>query len=177
MYKQLNISMDTIFLFKCTLIGQENIFLLIKLEITIVETSIGTTMNWRNWVLHLGLHHLNPPSFDSKLTSKGKLGKNTKCSKGTKGCRLKYMQIVEKMDYSLLVLQFIPFQCIQGIPYIVLQNGNGGLNLSVLKAFGRPRVKLFRLLWGKIQKYLDLCTHPDVRRFEVKSCMYTRVWD
>ena len=29
---------------------------------------------------------------------------------------------------------------------------------------------------GKLQKYLDLWTHPDVRGFEVKSGVYTRVW-
>ena len=28
----------------------------------------------------------------------------------------------------------------------------------------------------KLQKYLDLCTHPDVRKFEVKIRVYTRVW-
>ena len=30
---------------------------------------------------------------------------------------------------------------------------------------------------GKLQKYLDLCTHPDVRRFEVKIRVYTQVRD
>ena len=84
------------------IIGQENIFLLIKSEITIVTTSVGASMNHRNQVLH----HLNPPSLDRKLTSKGKLGKNKKCSKGTKGCRLKYIQIVETIDYSLPTLQY-----------------------------------------------------------------------
>ena len=72
------------------MIGHEKIFLLIKSDITIVTTSINTSTNQRNRVLHLGLHHLNPPSLNSKLTRKGKLGKNTKCSKGTKGCRLEY---------------------------------------------------------------------------------------
>ena len=47
-----------------------------------MTTSVGTSANRRNYVLHLGLHHYNPPSLDSKLTRKGKLGKNTKCSKG-----------------------------------------------------------------------------------------------
>ena len=67
MYKQLKTSMDTIFIFKCTLIGHEKIFLLIKLEITRVTTSIGMSMYRRNQVLHLGVHHLNPPSLDSKI--------------------------------------------------------------------------------------------------------------
>ena len=60
------------------IIGQQNIFLLIKLDITQVTTSVGMSTNQRNRVLH----HLNPPSLDSKLIRKGKLGKNTKCSKG-----------------------------------------------------------------------------------------------
>ena len=51
-----------------------------------MTTFVSTSVNRRNRVLHLGLHlglhHLNPPSLDSKLTNKGKLGKNTKCSKG-----------------------------------------------------------------------------------------------
>ena len=104
-------------------------------------TSVGMSANRRNGIPHLGLHHLNPPSLDRKLTSQGKLGKNTKCSKGTKGCRLKYMQTVETMDYSLFSLQ-----CIQGVPYIALQEDNGGSNPSVLNAFGRPRVKWFGLI-------------------------------
>ena len=47
-------------------------------------TSVGTSVNQRNGIPHLGLHHLNPPSLDSKL------GLNTKVLQGTKGCRLKH---------------------------------------------------------------------------------------
>ena len=92
------------------LIGQENIFLLNKSEITQVTTSIGTSANQRNRVLH----HLNPPSLDRRRTSKGNLGKNTKCSKGTKGCRLKYMQATATMDYSFLALQLLLFNVSKG---------------------------------------------------------------
>ena len=45
---------------------------------------------------------------------KGKLGKNTKCSKGTKGCRLKYMQAMETMVYSFVALQFLLFHVSKG---------------------------------------------------------------
>ena len=96
------------------IIGQEKIFLLIKSEITMVITSVNTSTNHRNRVLHLGLHHLNPPSLDSKLTSKEKLWKNTKCSKGTKGCRLKYMQARAIMEYSFVALQFLLFNVSKG---------------------------------------------------------------
>ena len=33
-------------------------------------TSVGTSANRRNGIPHLGLHQLNPPSLDNKLTSK-----------------------------------------------------------------------------------------------------------
>ena len=79
-----------------------------------MTTSVGMSMNQRNQVLHLGLHHVNPPSLYNKLTSKGNLGKNTKFSKGTKGCRLKYMQTMATMDYSLLALQFLLFNVSKG---------------------------------------------------------------
>ena len=105
--------MDKIFI-QTYIIGQEKIFLLIKSEITIVTTSVGTSTNQRNRFLDLGLHHLNPPSLSGKLTSKGNLGKNAKCSKGTKGWRLKYMLTMETMDYSLLSLQFLPFNVSNG---------------------------------------------------------------
>ena len=80
------------------------------------------------------------------------------------------------MDYILVDIQFLLLQCIQWVPYIALQRGNGGSNPSDLKAYGMPRLKIFRLIQGKIQNCLDLCTHPDVSRFEVKSHVYTRVW-
>ena len=154
------------------IIGQGYIFLLNKSEITWVTTFVGTSANRRNRVLH----HLHPPSLDSNLTSKGKLGKNTNCSKGTKGCRLKYKQTEPTIDYSFFSLQFPLLQCIKGVPYIALQMGNGGSNPSDLEAYGRPRVRIFGILWGKLQKDFELCTHPDVRGFEVKSHVYMRVW-
>ena len=76
------------------------------------------------------------------------------------------------MDYILVDIQFLLLQCTQWVPYIALQKGNGGSNPSDLKAYGRPRLRIFRLIQGKIQNGLALCTHPDVRRFEVKSHVY-----
>ena len=52
------------------IIRREKIFLLIESEITQVKTSISTSAKRRDWVLHLGLPHLNPPSLNSNLTSK-----------------------------------------------------------------------------------------------------------
>ena len=63
--------------------------------------------------------------------------------KGQKDADSILSKIEAKMDYSFLTLQFLLLQCIKGVPYITLQRGNGELNPSVLKAFGRPRFKLF----------------------------------
>ena len=69
------------------------------------------------------------------------MGRTLCAPKGQRDAYSSIRKSEEKMDYSFLALQFLPFQCIQGVPYIALQRGNGGLNPSVLKEFGRPRVK------------------------------------
>ena len=48
-------------------------------------TSVGTSANQRNRVPHLGLHHVNPPSLDSKLTSKRKAWEEHKSAPRDKG--------------------------------------------------------------------------------------------
>ena len=78
--------------------------------------------------------------------SKGNIGKNTMCSKWVKGCRLYYKKNEATIDYSFLTLQVLLLQCIQEAQYIALQIGNEGSSPSVLKAYGRPRVKLFGTL-------------------------------
>ena len=65
--------------------------------------------------------------------------------------RDKGMQIEVYANYGNTGLQFrcssIPTpQCIQGVPYIEFQRGNGGSNLSILKEFKRPRVKWFIII-------------------------------
>ena len=49
---------------------EKDISINIKSEITMDTTSVGTSANQRNRIPQLGLHHLNPPSLYSKLTSK-----------------------------------------------------------------------------------------------------------
>ena len=79
------------------------------------------------------------------------------------------------MDYSFIALQILPFQCIQRVPYIVLQWSNGRSNPSDLKAYERPRdTGDSDPHQGKIQNYLAFFTHPDVRGFEGHIRVYTR---
>ena len=92
--------------------------------------------------LHVGLHllrHLNPPSLDINLTSKGKLGKNTNCSKGQRDVDSSIRSGNNGLKFSCSSIPLL--QCIQRVPYIVLQWGNGRSNPSDLKAYGRPRDK------------------------------------
>ena len=53
-------------------------------------TYIGKSVNRRNRVPHLGLHHFNPPSLGSKLTKERKPWEEHYVLQGKKGCRLKY---------------------------------------------------------------------------------------
>ena len=87
------------------MIEHEKIFLLLKSHITIVTTSVSTSMNRRNLVPHLGLHYFNPPSLDSKLTSKRKTWEEHKVLQGTKGCKLKYKL---QQQWTIVFLFFNP---------------------------------------------------------------------
>ena len=107
-----------------------------------MTNSVGTSVNQRNPVLH----HFNPPSLDRNIIKKRQIGKNTMCSKGQRDADSSISKVEETTDYSFLALQFLLLQCIQGTPYIALQRGNGGSNLSILQEYGRPRDKIFGLI-------------------------------
>ena len=68
-------------------------------------TSVGMSANQRNSVPHLGLHHFNPPSLDSKLTSKGKAWEKHKSAPRDKGVQTQ-AHVLATMDYSSLALNF-----------------------------------------------------------------------
>ena len=78
------------------------------------------------------------------------------------------------MDYSFLSLQFLPLQCIQRVPYIVLQWGNGSSNPSDLKEYGGQETSESDPYQGKLQNYLAFCTHLDVHIFEGHIPVYIR---
>ena len=103
----------------------------------------------RAWVSLGGVGHveLREGFFGLTANSQRKinLGKNIMCSKGQRDADSSISKAEASMDYSFLTLQFILLQCIRGVPYIKLQRGNGGSNLSFLKEFGRPRVNVFIL--------------------------------
>ena len=167
--------MDSIFIFKMHMNWTGKYISINKLEIQYwktlsvllwtEETESSTCVSTTS-ILHLSI---------TSSQHKGKLGKNTVCSKGQSDVDSSISKYEATMDYSFLSLQFILLQCIQGVPHIALERGNGGSNLSILTEFGRPRVKLCGCIWEKLQKYLHLCTHPNVRGFEVKRCVYTRL--
>ena len=57
------------------------------------------------------------------------------CSKGQRDADSSISKTEATMDFSFLTLQFLLLQCIQGVPYIALQRGNGGSNPSGIKEF------------------------------------------
>ena len=96
----------------------------------IIETESPT------WASTTSILHLSIASSHTK----GKLGMKKKVLQGTKGCRLKHKFRQQWTIVSLLSI-LLCLQCIQRVPYIAFQRGNERLNLSDLKAYGRPGVK------------------------------------
>ena len=77
------------------------------------------------------------------------------------------------MDYSFLTLQFLTFKCIQRVPYIALQWGNGRSNLSDLKHMKGQETSDSDPHQGKLQNHLAFCTHPDVHGFKGQIRVHT----
>ena len=72
-----------------------------------VANSIGTSSNRRNRVLHLGLHHFNPPSQWKSYKAKASLGRAALCAlKGQKDANSSITSEAT-MDYSFLALNFL----------------------------------------------------------------------
>ena len=164
MYKHLKSSMDKMSHSNIHYWTGKDISINIKSEITMNTTSVGTSTNQRNWVPHLGLHHFNPPSLDSKLTSKGKAWQEHKSAPRDKGIQTQ-AQVLATMVYSSLALNSSCLQCIQMVPYIALQWGNEGSNLSDLKAYGRLGDKWFGSTSRKTPKEFGLLHTSRCMRF------------
>ena len=122
------------------------------------------------WASTTSILHLSIASSQEK----GKLGKNTKLLQGTKGCRLKHKFWQQWTIVSLLSI-LLCLQCIQRVPYIALQWGNEGSNLSDLKGYGRLGVKWVRSKSRKTPTGFGFCTHPDVHGFSGQNHVYTRL--
>ena len=163
MYKHLKSPMDKIFI-QTYIIGQKDISINIKSDITMNTTSVGMSANQRNWVSHLGLHHFNPPSLDSKLTSKRKAWEEHKVLQETKGCELKY-KLQQQCTIVFLLFNSSCLQCIQRVPYIALQWGNERLNPSDIKAYGRPGDKWVGSTSRKTPKKIGLLHTSRCTRF------------
>ena len=134
--------MDSMFIFKMHMNQTGKYISINKLEIQQWQTLSALLRTGETessiWASTTSILHLSIASSQRK----GKLGKNNMCSKGQRDVDSIIRKTKVTMDYSFLTLKFLLFQCIQGVPYIALQRGNGGSNMSILKEFGRPRFKL-----------------------------------
>ena len=131
--------MDKIFI-QTHIIGQEKIFLLISIR----------DYNRYNLCRHVcESKKTNPPlgppppqSYISRYQAhylKESLGRTQKCSKGTKGYRLKRKFQQQWTIVSLLSISLYAFNVPRGSLYSFTRD-NEGLNPSDLKAYGRPGV-------------------------------------
>ena len=139
-----------------------------------MTASVGTSANWRNWVLHLGLlhlglHHLNPPSLDSKFTSKGNLGKNTKCSKGQRDADSSISKLRQQWTIVFLLFNSSPFNVSKGFLIYLFNGVMEGWIRAISRHMEGQETSDSDPHQGKLRNYLAFCTHLDVRGFRVIS--------
>ena len=111
--------------------------------------------------------------INRNITSKWKLGNNTNCSKGTKGCRLKYKQAMTTMDYSFHALQFLSFNVSNGFPIYQSKGVMEGQIRVISRHMEGQETSGSDTHQGKLQKYFSFCTHPDVHGFKGNIHVYT----
>ena len=105
----------------------------------------------------------------------------TKCSKGTKGCRLKYKKTEATMDYSFLVLQFLLFNVSKGF---LIQHSKGVME-SQIRTISRHMEGQESSGWTHImEKSKNICIYAHIsmytglrsiivctREYGIKSCV------
>ena len=67
-----------------------------------MTTTVSTSTNRRNQVLHLGLHHLNPPSLDGKLKRQRKYWEEHKVLQRDKGMQTQVYVIPKSYHHHVI---------------------------------------------------------------------------
>ena len=162
--------------FKHTLLDKKIYFYWYKIEITIVTTSVGTYTNQRNWVPHLGLHHFNPPSLDSKLTRKRQAWEEHKVLQETKGCRLKY-KLQQQWTIVFFLFNSSLFKVSEGFLIYLFNGVMEGRIWAISRHIKGQETSDLDPHQGKLENYLAFYTHPYVRGFKVQIHVYMRERD
>ena len=138
-----------------------------------MTTYVGTSMNRINRVLHLGLHHLNPPSINRNITSKGKLGKKTKCSKGQRDVDSSASKLQKQWTIVFFLFNSSLFNVSKGFLIYFFKGVMEGQIWAISRNMEGQEISDSDPHQGKLQKYLDLCTHLDVHgyRSQTRVCM------
>ena len=134
-----------------------------------MTTFVSTSMNRRNWVLHLGLQHFNPPSLDSKIISKGKLGNNTKCSKGQRDVDSSTSKLRQQWTIVFLLFNSSPFNVSKGFLIYLFNGVMEGRIRAISRHMEGQEINDSDPHQGKLQNHLAFCTHLDVCGFKGQS--------
>ena len=142
MYKQLNISMDSI-------------FIQMHINWTGKDISINKIRYYKSDNIYRHVYELEklspplgPPPPQSSISrqqahKQRKAWEEHKVLQRDKGMHTQVYANQGNNGLQFICSSIPLLQCIQGVPYIALQRGNGGSNPSDLEAYGRPRVKWF----------------------------------
>ena len=142
MYKQVNTSMDSIFIFKCTCIGQEKKFPLIK------QRYNSDKLCQHFCELEKLSPLLGPPPLQSSIArqkyhkAKEILGRTLCAPKGQRDANSSTSKNEATMDYSFLTLRFLLLQCIQEAQYIGIQS----------RVIFRDEISPIGYFWGFFKK-------------------------
>ena len=160
--------MDTIFI-QIHITRQEKIFLLIIIR----------DYKWQPLTARLRTGETESPTSilhhsDSKLTNKGKLGKNTTVLQGTKGCRLKHKFWQQWTIVLLLSKLSYAFNVPRGSLY---SSSKGYWRVESVRSQGiwKARSHMSLIQDKERSNSFGLCTHPDVHDYRRNIRVCTRL--
>ena len=117
-------------------------------------TSVGTLSKSRNRVLHLGLHHFNPP-YQGKITRQRQdWERKPMVSPRIKGCRLKYERMGHKSTIGSFLSQVLLLQCLQVAQYISPQLEVKGRFREFLRLWKKKSQVIHYLMREKLQIFI-----------------------
>ena len=112
-------------------------------------------IDYSTWASTTSILHI-----DGNLTRQWQALEEHQCVlKRTKGCRIKHVWMRQQWTIVSFLSNVFLYNASKGLNMYPF-NRKWSVELECLQKYGRPRVKLFRTHWGKLQMFLFLCIFP-----------------
>ena len=141
----------------------------------VVTNSVGTSLNRRNRVLHLGLHHFNPPSQWKAYKAMTSLERETMCAQKDKGMQNQAYMNGGTMNYSFLALKWSsPLMHPRGSIYSP-SIGSEGSSWSISRHMEGQELISSGLIEKNSKCFCFYAYFPMYMSYNGESCMYTQL--